>query len=338
MPSGLNADTGEPFGEAIRARVTLTVGVPKQGLVEMPAAEYVGRLEVAREVGLIDLPGDAEMLWSEPKDFRNFPPARSMQSHKGTYGHVGIVAGSVGYHGASVLAARAAQRARPGLVTLFCQEATYVPVAAQLQAVMVHPGIEGFAEDRFTGLVIGPGLAAPAVLEPMRALTNGLWRDFQGALLVDASALPWIPAGPFRAEACRVITPHPGEAAKLLGCSTTSVQEDRPAALRRLSEKFGGCWVVLKGHQTLVGRAEGSIFYNGSGNPDLAQGGTGDVLAGYLGGLLAQPTLQSDASRTVRFAVWAHGMAADELSRRRSRWIVEELLEELGSEARTAAP
>ena len=114
-------------------------------------------------------------------------------------------------------------------------------------------------------------------------------------------------------------------------CTTTAeVQADRPAALRELSERWGNCWVVLKGQQTLIGRADGEIFVNPSGNPHLAQGGSGDVLAGYLAGWLAQPAHAAAAPTAIRHAVWQHGAAADHLTGRRANWVVEELIERLG--------
>ena len=101
-------------------------------------------------------------------------------------------------------------------------------------------------------------------------------------------------------------------------------------ALREISKHFGNCWVVLKGHQTLVGRSEGEILVNSSGNPHLAQGGSGDVLAGFIAGLLAQPALQADPGRTLAYAIWQHGAAADRLQVGRNNWIIEDLLPELG--------
>src|ERR1051325_3601260 len=139
VPSGLNGDTGEPQGAAIRASVTMTVGAPKTGMLSETPWQYVGRFEIATEVGLVPCPVKSELNWSLAEDFAGFPPARPVATHKGTYGHVGIIAGSVGFHGASVLAARGAQRAQPGLITLYIQAGAYHPVASQLQAVMVSP-------------------------------------------------------------------------------------------------------------------------------------------------------------------------------------------------------
>lgn len=332
VPSGLNADTGQPQGIAVEAAVTLTVGAPKTGLLTTAAAPFVGRLEVATDVGLTPCPFDNELSWILPEDFQEFPPRRLVSAHKGTYGHLAIVAGSLGYHGAAVLAARAAQRARPGLITLFVHEPAYVAAAAQLQAVMVRPWQSPpVLPGPFTAVVVGPGLADERSQELLRPVVRHTWAQLPAPVLVDASALDWLVSGPTPDSAVRVITPHPGEAARMLVVSVNEVQADRPQALRALSRKFGGCWVILKGHQTLVGRNEGPIGVNSSGNPDLAQGGAGDALAGYLGGLLAQPALRANPGQTLACAVWQHGAAADRLSESRPNWILEELVEVLGA-------
>jgi NAD(P)H-hydrate epimerase len=182
-----------------------------------------------------------------------------------------------------------------------------------------------------SALLFGPGLAAPDLPEEMRNNFRRLWRDFPGPVVVDASALDWLPMAPPPKDSIRIVTPHPGEAARLLADTPAHVQADRPHALREISRRYGNCWVVLKGHQTLVGRAVGEIFVNPSGNPHLAQGGSGDVLAGYLAGLLAQRPLLAEADRLIRFAVWQHGAAADKLQAMRTNWVVEDLIGELGS-------
>jgi NAD(P)H-hydrate epimerase len=124
VPSGLNGETGQAEGEAVRADLTVTLGAPKAGLIRPSAWEYVNRLEVLPEIGLIPCPFDSEICWTLPEDFAGFPPRRRAGTHKGSYGHVVIFAGSPGYHGAAVLAARAAARARPGLVTFVTSQAT----------------------------------------------------------------------------------------------------------------------------------------------------------------------------------------------------------------------
>ncbi len=331
VPSGLDAQTGQPWGAAVRADITLTVGAPKSGLLQPRAWEYTGRLEVEPDIGLIAPPAEAELWWTLPGDFRRFPPQPLISSHKGDQGHLLILAGSPGYHGAAVLAARAAQRARPGLITLGTLPGTYLPVAAQLQAVMVDTCLAALDKlPRVTACLIGPGLAAADLPPPVREAAIRLWRTAHMPVVADASALDWLPLGAGETPAVRVVTPHPGEAARMLGDSADAIQHDRPKAVRALSRKLGGCWVVLKGFQTLIGRESGPLWVNSSGDAALAQGGTGDVLAGYLAGLLAQPDLATRPELTLRFGVWKHGAAADALTTRGRNWTPEELTVALG--------
>jgi len=330
-PSGLDADSGQILGDAIRASITLTVGAPKRGLFHPEAADRVGRLQVASDVGLIPCPLQSELHWVDGGDFKTFPPPRTVASHKGTYGHIVLFAGSMGYHGAAVLAARGALRAQPGLVTLFTPEEVYLPVASQLQAAMVHPWKPGVHVPKTTtAIVLGPGLANSGLSEHLKETLQNLWRQSPLPVIADASGLDFLPKDEIVPGALRIITPHPGEAARLLGETSSWVQSHRIETLRRLSERFHNCWVVLKGHHTLVGRTRGIVGINSSGNPFLAQGGSGDVLAGYLGGLIAQPHLQSDPEKTIRYAVWQHGAAADRLNYTRAAWTVEDLAGTLG--------
>jgi hydroxyethylthiazole kinase-like uncharacterized protein yjeF len=332
VPSGLNADTGEHFGAAIAATVTLTVGAPKTGMLRDVAWPFVGRLEVATDVGLAPCPHQGELQWTLPEDFAGFPPPRPAATHKGTYGHLAIVAGSLGYHGAAVLASRGAQRAQPGLITLHTLQAVYPAVAPQLQAVMVSVwSPQTTLPSSHDSVLIGPGLASTDMPDQMKMLARNLWSELSLPMVADASALDWLPLNSAPQDTPRVITPHPGEAARLLRASTQQVQADRLTALRNISRRFGNTWVVLKGHQTLVGRDSGEVYVNSSGNPHLAQGGSGDVLAGYLAGLLAQPDLRTEPLKTIRYAVWQHGAAADALQASRPNWVVEDLVEVLGT-------
>ncbi|MBW8864209.1 MAG: hypothetical protein JF609_04655 [Verrucomicrobia bacterium] len=308
VPSGLNADTGETFGACIEAAVTLTVGAPKVGMLTAAAWPYVGRLEVAEDVGLIPCPLQSELNWTLPGDFQNFPPPRNVAAHKGSFGHVSIIAGSLGY------------------------QDVYYPVAGQLQSAMVNlwqADIKKMANG-FDALLVGPGLAGQNVPPDLRLAVRNWWRYDENPLIVDASALELLAAEPFAKKYIRVLTPHPGEAARLLNWTKEKIRTERVKALREISKKFGGCWVVLKGHQTLIGRAEGEIFVNSSGNPYLAQGGSGDLLAGFIAGLLAQPALRADVATTLRYAVWQHGAAADRLQAGRANWTVEDLAELIG--------
>jgi NAD(P)H-hydrate epimerase len=332
LPSGLHADSGEPQGAAIQASVTLTLGAPKLGLLRTTAAQFVGRLELAADLGLATCPVTSELNWTLPEDFAGFPSCRLPATHKGSFGHLAIIAGSMGYHGAAVLAARGAQRAQPGLVTLLTPESVYFPIATQLQAVMVRPWSGDVKlPGEFSAVLVGPGLAGPELPPEMKLNLRRLWRDASVPIIVDASALDWLPLDSVPKHAIRVVTPHPGEAARLLSFTVPQVQGDRPRAVHEISRRFGQTWVVLKGHQTLVGRSTGAIFVNSSGNPQLAQGGSGDVLAGYLAGLLAQPTLQTDAEKAIRYAVWQHGTTGDRLQARQRNWIIEDLVTDIGN-------
>jgi len=323
-PSGLHADEGTPQPEAIRATWTVTLGAVKKGLIQPAAWAHVGRLLVAPDIGLTPLTTESEMALTQAGDFAGFPPARPL-----------IIAGSMGYHGAAVLAARGAQHARPGLITLYTQEQVYVPVAAQLQSVMVRPWPEDLAiPKRCTAVLVGPGLASADVPESFRAAMGRLWQESPLPMIADASALDWLPQGPNQHAALRVMTPHPGEAGRMLGRNTRDIQKDRVGSLRQLSAQWGDTYVVLKGHHTMSGQHTGRIDINSSGNPGLAQGGSGDVLAGYLSGLLAQPALQRSPAKTVAFAVWQHGASADGLESRQTHWTVEDLAGTLGTAPR----
>ena len=331
VPSGLDADSGRPFGAAIRATLTVTLGAAKRGLIGAEAAPFVGRLEIAGDIGLVPCPFTTDFAAIVPEDFRDYPPRRPVAGHKGSFGHLAILAGSNGFHGAAVLAARGAQRAQPGLITLYVPDSIYMPVAAQLQAVMVHPYTQQpELPGNVTAMLVGPGLAAKELSPSVHDAVRSLWQHSQVPVIADASALDWLPTGATTERSLRVITPHPGEAARMLGASTASVQSDRPAALQALSQKLGGCWVVLKGHQTLIGHALEPLAVNLSGNPHLAQGGSGDVLAGYIAGLLAQPELQINPRLALHFAVWQHGAAADRLLASKPNFTMEDLAGVLG--------
>jgi NAD(P)H-hydrate epimerase len=367
VPSGLDADTGGHFGAVVQATVTLTVGVPKRGLIQEAATGCVGRLEVATDVGLLPDPdrvvGEQTGLrcedswkfrqaWTVAADFEGFPPRRRVDSHKGTYGHLVLIAGSLGYHGAAVLSAKAAGSARPGLVTVFTSAGAYPAVAAQLAFAMVRPWNEPIELPAKTSAVlVGPGLAGGDVPDGLRAKTLKWWRELRLPLVLDASALDWMAlehrawwdgmtTGDLAAEAPirgdhtwhhhvapRVITPHPGEAARWFSGDLMGVG-DRSGIVEQLGGVAG--IAVLKGHQTLVRGADEPTFINSTGNPGLAQGGTGDVLAGFLGGLLAQPAWQRDPMLTSRYAVWEHGAAADRLEAIRRNWTAEDLAAEIG--------
>src|SRR5438445_6581250 len=147
-----------------------------------------------------------------PEDFIDFPPRRAVGGHKGTFGHLTIIAGSFGFHGAAVLAARGAQRAQPGLITVITEDKVYNPVAEQLQSAMVQTfGAELELPGTCTAVMVGPGLASKELSPVVRETTARLWRESPLTIIVDATGLQWLPPGPCPPNALRVITPHPGE-------------------------------------------------------------------------------------------------------------------------------
>ena len=334
-PSGFHADLGRPMPTAMEASETVTFGAPKRGLLSGEAAKYVGRLTLASEIGLLPLdseefllPETIEAEWVTEADFRRFPPRRRSRSHKGTFGRLQIYAGSLGYAGAAVIAAKGALRARPGIVSLITSKNIFPLVAAQVPQALCFPSEREEEEPRPTAYLIGPGLAArDSSISGLKKKAIAAWKFAACPVVADASALDWLPESSSDPVGLRVITPHPGEAARLLGTDVASVEKDRFEAVRALSRKFGRVYVVLKGRQTLVGRCDGVIGVNSSGNPGLAQGGTGDALAGLIAGLLAQPGVLSVADQAIRYAVWFHGACADRLSDRYGAWDVEDLLE-----------
>ncbi len=368
VPSGLNADSGGHFGAVINGTVTLTVGAPKRGLVQEVAVDSVGRLEVAGEVGLLPDPKEVvgkssgfrcedgwkfQEAWTTEEDFTDFPPRRGVNTHKGCSGHLVIVAGSLGYHGAAVLAANAAGAARPGLVTVITSPAAYPAVASHLAFAMVRAWSDPLElPAKASAVLVGPGLAGIDVPDWLRAQTLRWWSELPIPLVVDASALDWLAkdhrewwakssqsmlaSDPLwlgnhlwlAPAASRVITPHPGEAARWFPETAEIAKLSRFEIAHHLACASG--IAVLKGHQTLVRGKEPPTFINSTGNPGLAQGGTGDVLAGFMAGLLAQPALQRDPLHTARFAVWEHGAAADRLEANRRNWTAEALAGEIG--------
>lgn len=331
LPSGLHPETGEPNPEAIKADVTLTVGAPKLCLLQPPAWPYTGRVEVATDVGLGPVPTGGELHWGLREDFAGLPGRREIAGHKGTFGHLCILAGSHGYAGAAVLAARGALRARPGLVTIFTTQEAYYAIASQCQSAMVKLWTpEMKLPGDYTAILAGPGLAGAGVPAEMPPFVRRVWRDAKVPMIVDATGLEWLVRDPVPWNTIRIVTPHPGEAGRMIKNTSEQIQSRRLHSLREVSRGHGNCLVALKGHQTLIGRHEGEVFVNPSGGPYLAQGGSGDLLAGYLAGLLTQPAWQEDALRTLRYAVWQHGAAADALEARLPNWTVEELAAELG--------
>ena len=328
VPSGLSADTGEVPGPAVRAERTVAFAAPKPCHVLPPASGHCGRVTVA-DIGIarriLEARG-ARVLLTEAEDVRALLPARPIESNKGDFGRLAVIAGSRGKAGAAILAARGALRAGAGLVTVFCAESLAPLVVAALPEAMTEalPESGGAlaasaagplrrALSRFDAAIVGPGLG---VSDETVAFLEALLPASRLPVLVDADGLNAFEgrAGSFRRHrGPRVLTPHPGEAGRLLKTSARAVQADRFGAARRLA-RASGAVVLLKGARTLVAERTGKILVNPTGTPLLAVGGTGDVLAGLIGALLAGGLAAADAA----FAgAWLHGAAAEALEEER---------------------
>jgi hydroxyethylthiazole kinase-like uncharacterized protein yjeF len=311
IPSGLDADSGAVHGDvAVRATHTITFIGDKPGLHTGDGRDYAGIVRVASLDIDPDLLPAPEALLLTPASFVSSlqKSKRRENSHKGQFGDVAILGGAEGMLGAAILAARAALYAGAGRVFLAALD-------ARLSLDALHPeimfrGALGFDVHQRT-LVVGPGMGDSGAARNLLAKTIGC----DSPLVLDADALNMVAAEPGLQEALRtrarmaILTPHPLEAARLLGVTAQVIQGDRLAAARELAVRCNAI-VVLKGSGTVIARPDGRLAINTSGNPGLATGGAGDVLAGLTGTLLAHGW---DAWDAAQGAVWIHGAAADRL-------------------------
>jgi ADP-dependent NAD(P)H-hydrate dehydratase / NAD(P)H-hydrate epimerase len=344
LPSGLDASSHRLPGPHARADVTVTFAAPKIAHVLDPAALVCGALVVA-DLGfpatlVEEAEGDLELLVGA--ELAGLFPRRQATAHKGDFGHVLVVAGSPGKSGAAILAARAAVRSGAGLVTA-AVPAPLLPVvesgSLESMTLALPADEEGrlrpdavdalLVDHRWTVLAVGPGLGVDgdtpeAVRRLARRATQPLVLDADGV-----NAFAGRPEDLRERGAPTVLTPHPGELARLLGVTTASVGDDRLAAAREAAARTGAV-VVLKGHRTLVASPDGPTAVNATGNPGLASGGSGDVLTGLLAALLAQGLTAYDAAC---LATHLHGVAADLLLARRGGVTVAagDLVETLGA-------
>jgi NAD(P)H-hydrate epimerase len=322
LPSGLSADRPEPIGPAIKASLTVTLGAAKLPLVLSPGDGFAGRLAIA-DIGIprevIDrIDGPAIRLLT-PEVLRGRVPPRAVDSHKGDYGRVLVVAGSRGKTGAAHLAAMGALRSGAGLVTVATPAGCVAVVAAMGAEYMTEPLAEDAAGtigagagDRVLGLhadviAIGPGLGqSPGVTAAVRAVVE----QARVPVVLDADGLNAF-AGRAGDLADRrsdlVLTPHAGEFARLANVGAREVAADRVAHVRKLAAETQAV-VLLKGSRTLVGTPDGAVRVNPTGGPFLATGGTGDVLTGMIAAWLAQLL---DAEAACRVAVYLHGAAGE---------------------------
>lgn len=312
IPTGLSADTGSVLGAAVKADVTVTFIGVKRGLLTGRGPALCGELVFA------DLGVPADIYDRQPVEVEMLSagtqlpmlPARSADAHKGDFGHVMVIGGDTGYGGAAIMAAEAAARCGAGLVSLATRPEHVAPALTRRPELMVCGVTSGQELEpwlaRPTVLVVGPGLGQSPWSEQMlqQALQSGL------PLVLDADALNLLAASRPAVAQSRtnwVLTPHPGEAARLLQCTSSQVQADRFAAIEQLQSRFGGA-IVLKGAGSLVKGPDTAVGLVSSGNPGMASGGMGDVLSGVLGGLVAQGLT---AAQAAQLGACLHAEAAD---------------------------
>ena len=320
VPSGLHSDTGRVMGIAIRASLTVSFIGLKKGLWTGEGPDCTGQVEYDS----LGVPGSVIRDVQTPiqridhRELRAHLLPRARHSHKGEFGHVLVVGGEMGYAGAARMAAEAAARCGAGLISVATRRKNIPVMLSGRPEIMAHD-IKDEAEllrlqEKVSLPVLGPGLG-------QSDWARSLWGALVGqgrSMVLDADGLNLLAKASGRSGSRRVrlnentvITPHPGEAARLLGISNTEVQADRYAAVLALQQKFR-CLVVLKGAGTLVAGPEGQIRVSQGGNPGMASGGMGDVLSGIIAGLLAQrQSLHLSAFEATQLAVWLHGEAAD---------------------------
>ena len=332
IPSGLDADTGMPLGTCINARATATFGFAKAGHFLGNARAFTGHLEVM-DIGIPDYiaascPPRLQLL--QPSTIAPLFPPRDIHGHKGTWGHVMIIAGSRGKSGAAILAANAAVAAGTGLVTLGVPDAINDTVETGTIEAMTAPladGGKGYLTDKAldtievltrntSALALGPGLGTH---EDTRKLVTALIEKSDLPLILDADALNCIAPDPCllrKRKAPTILTPHPGEMARLTGRSVQEIQADRLGTAREFAAAYQVI-LVLKGAGTITALPDGNAFFCPTGNPGMASGGMGDVLTGIIAGLAAQGVCPEDAARAATFL---HGACGDLLARKKGPW------------------
>lgn len=308
IPSGLSADSGSRFGQAVRAEVTVTFIGLKLGLLTGDGPDQVGRLVFD------DLQADPALLAAAPAEALRLAPGnlpklapRRPTAHKGSFGQVLVIGGDLGTGGAALLASEAALRGGAGMVTLATRP-EHVGASLTRRPEIMCSGVESTyaltaLAERADVLVVGPGLGQG----PWGRSLLSLAAQAEVPQVWDADALNLLAHAAVELPRGCLITPHPGEAARLLGCSSAEVQADRPAAVRELARRFR-CSALLKGAGTLVADADGRLALCDRGHPAMASAGLGDVLAGLAGALLAQG-LEPFAAGCL--AAWLHAAAGE---------------------------
>jgi hydroxyethylthiazole kinase-like uncharacterized protein yjeF len=324
LPTGVNADTGEVCSQAIKAERTVTFAYPKWGHFLRPGTDYCGEVKVV-DIGLPpsvppSLIPQAQLI--QPSLWQEQMKPRDPWGHKGTYGHLLVIGGARGMLGAVAMSGKAAYRMGAGMVTLAVPEDQATALMAKVTQEMVWPwaGDHTFAVEsaglfterasRFSAVAIGPGLGR---FTDDQSWLKKLLQEIQVPLVLDADALNILAEDlTILAERSHptVLTPHPGEMARLLGCSVAEVESSRQQVARELAMKSGAT-VVLKGRYTIIADPSGKQLLNTSGSPALAKAGSGDLLTGMMGSLIAQ---RIPLEQAVPMAVYYHGQAAQRAS------------------------
>jgi NAD(P)H-hydrate epimerase len=321
IPSGLASDSGASEGDFVRADFTVTFTASKVAHAMPPGCDRMGEIEVAN-IGTPDvLLSEYPLRLIEPADFRHLLARRVKDGNKGLYGHVLVVAGSRGRTGAAAMCGSAALRSGAGLVTV-ATSATALPLVAgftpELMTDSLQETADGAIEDqpieigRKNVVAIGPGLGTA---EPTVALVRRMFREAPVPMVVDADALNALADSDWQGPASvgvetplRVLTPHPGEMARLSASTVAEVQSDRIASARQLATDRRVV-LVLKGERTLIAFPDGRVWINPTGSPAMATGGSGDVLTGLIAGMLAQ--FPKDPEAAIAAAVYLHGLAGE---------------------------
>ncbi len=326
IPSGLDANTGKPLGTAIRASLTITFGLPKIGHLIPPGLDYVGKKVKVIDIGipkrLVEEEKIPTYLLEKEEIQKCLSIPRNPDTHKGDYGHLLVIAGSVGKTGAAVMACQAALRMGAGLVTLAIPKSLNAILEMKLTEVMTEPlpetpkqtlSLRAFSAivrlcENKRAVIIGPGLGT---FKETQSLILKLIRTLDLPIILDADGLTALATQPKTLpikNRSLVLTPHPGEMARLIRSQVKEVLEDRVGLSRNFSQSQH-VHLILKGHPTLITTPKGEVYINPTGNPGMASGGTGDVLTGMIGGLVCQGF---DILSSLQIAVYLHGMAGDE--------------------------
>jgi NAD(P)H-hydrate epimerase len=326
IPSGLNADTGQICGVGVQATATATFGFAKVGHLTYPGRALTGQLKVI-EIGIpphIAAEVGCQQHLITPSSLKKEIPERSQAAHKGHNGHLLVLAGSPGKTGAAAMTATSAMRAGAGLVTLgiptslnpvletMVTEAMTVGLAETSEGTLDDSAFESILSltQNKRCLAIGPGMGTS---QSTGRLINRLIQASGVPMVIDADGLNLIAANTAALSTCKapvVLTPHPGEMARLSGRSTADIQSNRIGHARSFAQRHR-IYLVLKGAGTIVARPDGTVFINPTGNPGMAAGGRGDVLAGLIAGLI---TLGMEIDAAARTGVYLHGAAADRLA------------------------